>query len=222
MATVTATYDERTPDYPQAADCKCAAGEDLTISLVCLGDDGLALDMTGKTIVLGWDDDADGVGVRSQTAAGDATGLTSFAVSTNETWALRDIGGARFDVWAEWGESRRQLIPQSTLAIQGAVAPPPADVIYYGVGVAGLTSVATLTLSEATSLDLTCTVSPAAQKFYLAWGIDIGTPVVTMSGHSVAMLTATAIHVDGRDFWLAESTDLHTGTDLPFVITEAP
>jgi hypothetical protein len=200
---------------------KCPAGEDLIIRVECVDTDGFTpIDQSGSTMVMGWAAPMNDPAIRIE-HPGSSGGISTFAFTASQTQVL-EFKRARFDLWTETGTTRFRVVGVNTVSFCEGIAPPEANLIYYGVGPAGLTSVAQLTEAAETSLDLTFTVSPSHEKVYFAWETVLGTPVIEHDGFELDALPVQSITVNGVAFSMIESTNHLTATSLDFVVTEAP
>lgn len=100
--------------------------------------------------------------------------------------------------------------------------------VYYGVGVAGLNSEASIEALAGTTLQTgrsrTITVSPANQKVYYAYPKAYGTATFTLNGFPAAFgapleLSVTNVNGVTSTYYVYESTNLLTGSNLNFVVT---
>jgi hypothetical protein len=196
----------------ESADFRCVAGEDLTITLTVTDSAGAAVSLAGYSVVLGWEGPAGDTPVRYP-VAGDSTGIVSWTFTAQETHLLsRDR--ARFDVVLESGTARDRITAVCSAYFVDTVTPLPTAV-YSGVGVAGLTSVSTLTASTAYSdFPFSATVSPAAQYVYLAWPAAWGNADVTVDGLPAAMGAPQTITVSGVSYKLSQSIHALTATNM--------
>jgi hypothetical protein len=89
--------------------------------------------------------------------------------------------------------------------------------IYYGVGVAGLTSVSTLLYDDTHSAlyFTTPAMSPTAQKAYVSYPVAWGPAEVFVDGlRQTGAFSSSTITVGAASYYLLESTDLLTTTAL--------
>lgn len=100
--------------------------------------------------------------------------------------------------------------------------------VYYGVGVAGINSEAAVEALAGTTLatgrSRTITVSPSNEKVYYAYPKSYGAATFTLNGFPAAFNAPTEIsltNVNGvtSTYYLYESTNLLTGSNLSFVVT---
>jgi hypothetical protein len=199
---------------------RCPAGETLTIDLVCVDAAGIALDLTGYTIVLGWQAPHTGIAARYEVTGG-STGLASWTFGAGATLVLEALR-AYLDVWLEDDATgtRERIIPRGTVYFDDAIAPPDYALCYYGVGTAGKTNVTGLSEYESANLNLSFTVAPTAQKVYFAHPTSYGTPDLTVEGFAFDALAASTITVGGVSYKLIESTNLLTSASLTVISAE--
>jgi len=98
-----------------------------------------------------------------------------------------------------------------------AVGTQTTSRVYYGVGIAGLTSVATLQYDDThSSLYLTTpALAPTAQKAYVSYPVAWGPAEIYVDGlRQTGAFTSTTITVGAASYYLYESTDLLTTTGL--------
>lgn len=100
--------------------------------------------------------------------------------------------------------------------------------VYYGVGAAGLNSEASIEALAGTVLAATrgrtITVSPSNQKVYYAYPKAYGTATFTLNGFPASFnapleLSLTNVNSVMSTYYVYESTNLLTGTNLNFVVT---
>jgi hypothetical protein len=100
--------------------------------------------------------------------------------------------------------------------------------VYFGVGIAGLNTEAAIeglaTNALATARQRTITVSPSSQKVYYAYPKAYGIATFTLNGFPAAFniefeLALTNIHSIVSTYYVYESVNLLTGTNLAFVVT---
>lgn len=100
--------------------------------------------------------------------------------------------------------------------------------VYWDVGVAGLsTSSDILALSNTVlsgTRNRTLTLSPSSQKVYYAYPKEYGTATFILSGFPAAFNAPSEVAVTNTNgvtstYYLYESTNLLTGSSLPFVVT---
>ena len=100
--------------------------------------------------------------------------------------------------------------------------------VYYGVGLAGLSTEADVEGLAGTALagtrNRTIVVSPSNEKVYYAYPKAYGTATFTLNGFPAAFnapteLSITNVNSVTSTYYLYESTNLLTGTNLNFVVT---
>lgn len=200
---------------------RCPAGETLTLSLACVDASGAALDLTGYTVVLGWQAPHTGIAARYE-VVGDDTGEAEWTFGAGATLALEHLR-AYLDVWLEDDAdgTRERIIPRGAVYFDDAIAPPDYALCYYGVGSAGRTNVTGLNEYESANLNLSFTVAPTAQKVYFAHPASYGTPTLTVEGSALSTLAASLITVGGVSYKLIESTALITSASYTVVSVES-
>lgn len=110
--------------------------------------------------------------------------------------------------------------------IDSPVGPVGTHYIYSGVGVAGITSQATLeamTRTATTTYTNTFTVSPSSQKVYLCHPASWGVPLITLDGLAIDEGTPATVGLHDYsgavvNYLVHETTNLLTGTGLDFVV----
>jgi hypothetical protein len=109
-----------------------------------------------------------------------------------------------------------QLVRRFQLYVSPGDLTITTGLYYSGVGAAGLTDVSTLTRSGTASF----TASPVAQKVYFACPAVSGTPTIQLDGWLVDTLQSTTIDVAGLSYYLLETSNLLTGSALPFTVSQ--
>lgn len=110
--------------------------------------------------------------------------------------------------------------------VDSPIGPVGTHYIYHGVGVAGITSQATLeamTRDEVTSFNFTATVSPSSQKVYICHPLSWGTPLITLDGLAIDEGTPATVGLHDYsgsvvNYMVHETTNLLTGTGLDFAV----
>jgi hypothetical protein len=204
-------------DY-EAADFRCVAGEDLTITLRLIDSSGAAVSLAGKSVVLGWED-RETAAAKRYPVPGDSSGIATWSFTPQQTIPL--VGGCtHFDVVVEHRTERDQTVPVCTASFSRSIAPLPTA-IYYGEGEAGLTSVATLAESTAyLGFPFSVQVSPVAQYVYLAWPATWGNAYVTVDGFEFDAISVQTIAVGGVSYKLLQSTNALTSTGMDIDVIE--
>ena len=188
----------------------CPRGEALTIALECVTSLGAPMDLTGVTVVLGWDSSPETGRLRYE-SAGDATGLAEFTFTPADTFAMTPR--QTFDIWLETSLTERiEIIDPSYVNITNTVAPVTAT-YYYGVGAAGLSAASLAALPSVqshTPIRNPIPLTPTAQKCYFVSPAAHANYVVYLSGVVMPMLADRTETVAGVACRVKETLELQT------------